>query len=412
MALQVMLVDDELLVRLGVKSLIDWEKHGFEFIGDAADGEKALELMKRKAPDILLTDIVMPNMNGLELIERVKKRYPDMAIIVLSSHNEFEYVRRAMKLGVEDYLLKTSLKPAELLALLIEASDKVVKRREGRAGQPPVPEEPDSSLRKLTDRLLDCLEQRADEEREGADAVPLPANHYLLALHMRRIRDGVPERSAAQLLKHLAESELGPLLATRPESAGDRDIVVLLKEDGGRRPDLERIVSDLAGASSQLLGISLLGEASGPLEDWREAAKRYALAKEKWANSETRSDIKQLLDYLRAHLARNLSLREAAERINMSESYLSTLFKRETGTGFTDWINLQRVERAADLLTDTDLPSYLIAEQVGYENINYFGRIFKKLKGVSPQKYRARHQALGKRTGDRLQERKGGNEIL
>jgi len=402
--LKVMLVDDELLVRLGIKALIDWDKHDFEFIGDAGDGEKALELMERQAPDILLTDIVMPRMDGLALIEAVKRRYPRMLVIVLSSHNEFDYVRQAMKLGAQDYLLKTSLKPSELLDLLIEASRKLAAEQAEAAvpAAQPVAHADDrkASRARLLARLLKGEPAAMAGENESDLAEELPPGRVLLMLRAKRARDGAMEQSAARLLEHLIESELGGMLDSEPLSVRDNELVALLAVRSGSggepSPEPEQVVEQLANAAGRLLGLSLQAQTSGELADWEEAADFYTAAQAALSDSgvrePSREDIKRLIDYMRANIAQELSLKQAADMIKMSESYLSTIFKKETGLGFTDWINVMRVEEAARYLEHSSLPSYSIAEKVGYENINYFGRIFKKLKGVSPQHYRAQRQ--------------------
>ncbi|MBD3922454.1 response regulator [Paenibacillus sp. PR3] len=402
MKLKVMLVDDELLVRLGIKSLIDWENHNFEFIGDAADGEKALELMERQVPDILLTDIVMPRMDGLALIEAVKQRYPRMLVIVLSSHNEFDYVRKAMKLGARDYLLKTSLKPSELLDLLVEAAQKLAADHTTLSStQSSIPAVDDRRSR-MTHKLLHLLKGVNDDEAvsmANEDKVEeLPCGRVLLVLRAKRIRDGAIEQSAARLLEHLIESELDGVLDSRPVAIRDNELAALLvaSPDGGSGLDPDRVVEQLENAAGRLLGLSLQAQTSSELASWKEAAEFYEAAQAALSDSgmrePSREDIKRLIDHMKINIAQDFSLKQAADMINMSESYLSTIFKKETGLGFTDWINAMRVEEAARYLEHSSLPSYSIAEKVGYENINYFGRIFKKLKGVSPQKYRAQRQ--------------------
>ena len=397
MKLKVMLVDDDLLVRLGVKSLIDWERHDFDFIGDAPDGERALELMKEQVPDILLTDIVMPRMNGLELIEAVKSRYPETAIIVLSSHNEFDYVRKAMKLGVEDYLLKTSLKPAELLNLLTEAAGKIV-RVKGRPESGERTNSKETIRASLARKLFAVLKPDEDRlsEPSGDGSAELRPDSYVLLMKIRHLQDGQHEPTALQLLKHLVATELEDVLECDPVPVSPREMAVLVRGSEENRPDPEAAAESLAGSSKQLLGISLRAETYGPVRSWEEVRDLYAKAKaampEPAAREPSRDDIRKLLDYLRDNYGQEISLKDAADKVNMSESYLSTLFKRETGMGFTDWMNQLRTDMAAQLLVHTDLPSFAIAERVGYENINYFGRIFKKIKGVSPQNYRSRHR--------------------
>lgn len=103
---KVFLVEDEAIIRHGIRDNIDWASHGFEFAGEAGDGEYAYPLILKAQPDILVTDIKMPFMDGLELSRLVKKALPRTRIIVLSGYNEFEYAKEAIKIGISDYLLK------------------------------------------------------------------------------------------------------------------------------------------------------------------------------------------------------------------------------------------------------------------------------------------------------------------
>ena len=102
----VFLVDDEPIVLEGLRTKIDWEGYVFNFIGEATDGEIALSMIHELKPDILITDIKMPFMDGLELSTAIKKTQPWIKIIILSGHDEFDYAKKAISIGVEDYLLK------------------------------------------------------------------------------------------------------------------------------------------------------------------------------------------------------------------------------------------------------------------------------------------------------------------
>ncbi|WP_159886833.1 response regulator [Paenibacillus puerhi] len=126
---RVMLVDDEVIIREVILDCIDWEKEGFLYCGDAPDGEMALPMIEELRPDILITDIMMPFMNGLELSSIVRSRYPDIKIIILSGHEDFEYARTAMRIGVSDYCLKP-IRAHDLIELLRKASDSIDKERE------------------------------------------------------------------------------------------------------------------------------------------------------------------------------------------------------------------------------------------------------------------------------------------
>ena len=126
--LKVFLVEDEIIIREGIKNNIDWEKEGLEFIGEASDGELAYPMIQNSKPDILLTDIKMPFMDGLELSRLVKKDLPDIKIIILSGYNEFEYAKEAIKIGVTEYLLKP-ISSVKLLQAVKDVADKIVEER-------------------------------------------------------------------------------------------------------------------------------------------------------------------------------------------------------------------------------------------------------------------------------------------
>lgn len=106
MPYKVFFVEDEIVTREGIRDNVDWKAFGFEFCGDAADGEMALPLVRAAKPDVLITDIKMPFMDGLQLAKIVRERMPGVKIVILSGHDEFEYAQKAIELGVTEYLLK------------------------------------------------------------------------------------------------------------------------------------------------------------------------------------------------------------------------------------------------------------------------------------------------------------------
>ena len=129
---KVYLVEDEIIIRQSIKNSIDWEKEGYELVGDASDGELALPVILKEKPDILITDIRMPFMDGLELSRMVKAELPDIKIVILSGYDDFEYAKQAIKIGVAEYLLKP-VSSAVLLEHLSEIAEKVRDEREDLA---------------------------------------------------------------------------------------------------------------------------------------------------------------------------------------------------------------------------------------------------------------------------------------
>ncbi|WP_054027767.1 response regulator transcription factor [Bacillus sp. FJAT-28004] len=122
---RVVIVDDELLVRQGIKHLLNWEQEGFQIVGEASNGKEALELIERVEPHIVITDIVMPVMGGEELTRAIKARYPEIEVIILSSYGEFDYVRSTFQSGVVDYILKPKLEAVQLLDTVKRTAQKI-----------------------------------------------------------------------------------------------------------------------------------------------------------------------------------------------------------------------------------------------------------------------------------------------
>ena len=110
--LKIFLAEDEVVVRETIKRMIPWEELGFELVGEAADGEMALPLLIRQQPDLLITDIKMPFMDGLTLARLAKKEIPGLKVVILSGYDDFNYAKQAIGIGVEDYLLKPITKNA------------------------------------------------------------------------------------------------------------------------------------------------------------------------------------------------------------------------------------------------------------------------------------------------------------
>lgn len=116
--IKVVIIDDESIIRIGLKAIIDWEANGFLIVGEAANGKDGLELIRSAQPDLVITDIKMPQMDGISLIREANRVNPDIKFIIMSGHGEFELIRSAMKLGAIDYIMKLELDPESLLESL------------------------------------------------------------------------------------------------------------------------------------------------------------------------------------------------------------------------------------------------------------------------------------------------------
>jgi two-component system response regulator YesN len=128
--IKVMIVDDEILVRLGLRSTIAWAEHGFAVAGDASSGQQAIDKFVAADPDILITDIRMPGMDGIELIRALKSRKPGLKTVILTNYDNFDYAKEALKLGADEYLLKTALDNQTLLPVLQKLREAIEREQE------------------------------------------------------------------------------------------------------------------------------------------------------------------------------------------------------------------------------------------------------------------------------------------
>jgi len=115
---KVLIVDDEVLVRVGLKTTIDWEVNGFTIVAEASNGEQGYEQYMKHLPDVIITDIKMPKKDGLWLIEQIRKENQLARILILTVHDDFSYVRKALKIDVDDYILKSEIEDEELVAIM------------------------------------------------------------------------------------------------------------------------------------------------------------------------------------------------------------------------------------------------------------------------------------------------------
>lgn len=182
---KVIIVDDEILARVGIKSLISWREHGFELIGEYENGKQAYDAAKLLLPDIIITDVKMPVMSGIDLINELKSDGVTSKFIMLSSHDDFEFVKEAMKLGAEDYILKLQMEPEDLLKVLKIASKKIELENSEKKRFTYIEKQINDNLPVLKDKLLKDLifgnnnNEFDIKERFKAYNINLPQEHII-----------------------------------------------------------------------------------------------------------------------------------------------------------------------------------------------------------------------------------------
>ena len=207
-----MIAEDEAIVRIGLQTIIDWNRHGFELAGAFSNGKQAWEAIRQNPPDILLTDIRMPEMDGLELIRRIREANLDVNIVILSGYDDFEYTRKAIQLKVQDYLIKHKLDPAEIVETLNALPPRSPRPAEAAAGE---------SVEAEKERLLRMTRGEAAQEEEAAGGEAFP----LLELKLR----------GAGLRPGLLWIALRAKPGSKPHLASERKAAAMLLADIAKR---------------------------------------------------------------------------------------------------------------------------------------------------------------------------------
>ncbi|WP_303193766.1 response regulator transcription factor [Ruthenibacterium lactatiformans] len=346
--MKVLIVDDEILVRKGLVMSIPWDSLGFLQIFEASNGREALSVAVQEKPDLIVTDIRMPQMDGLELIEHVRSNKIHSIIICLSCLNDSEYIRKAMRFdGAIDYIPKLSMTSEELVEVIrraFETSDFAA------AQNPPIQNAGsmfDFEQRFLITELL---------QTNDIDATLNELDRMLKLSSKLIFRDCIlPEVFAlyASVYKDLQQD----LYETRVN----------------RQPILSYVEnSDLAVI--QEVGHVVVKSVFNRYNE--QLQKRYG------------REIALAITYLHQNYRLNISQEDVAQCISLNSSYFSKFFKKQTGQSYINFLNSLRMTKACFYLDESDYSVAKISEQVGFINESYFSRLFKNLTGYSPMAYR------------------------
>lgn len=502
---KVLIVDDEYLVRLGIRSTFHWALHGFEIVGEASNGRDAIKLFEKTDPDILLTDIRMPVMDGIELIEDLKARKPGLYVVILTNYDDFSYAQRAIRLGAAQYILKSDLREETLLEALCKCEGGRENAPEHRREAGPLERSIRSALfqrnsgrltlsQEMTEQfqpglyaVVACrcdvsgIPQEAQEKfhktcrtmLEGMGTSPLlvsaEADEMLRALLITRLRGeaeythlrdgmrttisnlhqyydvemrmGISAMRQREHINRMIEQAFEALdlcffrtgndcewcpQKKQPEKLMVRyrsiDSLIQAHEWLPLKAEIGRIfeqlyrMENMAAAEScciELMSIArqaacgniLLGEEflrDKQLEHLAFRTFDHICAMEVYVMDIYRSMMNLLsgrgkryssiitkaVDFIQANYARPISLVEVAEEVDVSKSYLSLLFKQETGINFSKYLMDYRIDRSKQLLSQSTLRIYEIAEQVGFLNPYYFSKVFRDYTGMSCKDYR------------------------
>ena len=522
----ILIVDDEFLVRLGLKTTIDWEVNGYKVVGEASNGKEALEMVQSSMPDIVLVDIKMPLMDGLEFITEARKISKDISFIILSNYDNFQYAKLAMKLGVSQYLLKSEINDDTLLATLEsvcterrsrhtrDQDDHQAKKAYlsnnlsktqinecipiSRMDAPPeglfraesyvvmkyfcsidLPNE--QSIDMLSKTMISLIEDEFSGvvyseviyQMHYYITLICPADGYLEKSYVEKsvsigrkikyyfsvsLEGGISRNGNAENLPQLLRQaewarqqcffrrtrekrtsdircsgestfvvyeegfQKSPKKEERPHVSSSKILGYLTENNSGELKNyihdiFFRIKKQSSYTVVQHVFIDFLSIAKSSLEKLNITAAESFSAKLDYDNwniltsvEETEvyiydifegilgfmskgisgysASVKKAIAYVEENYASNITLEDVSHHGEISRSYLSMLFKQETGINFVTYLNQYRIEKGKKLLTDTNLKIYEIAEEIGFGSPYYFSKVFKELTGIQCKEYR------------------------
>ena len=383
----ILIVDDEPIVKIALRSILPWEEYGFFICGTAGNGLEALSLVEKQHPDVIITDLKMPGMDGLELIRTLKeKKYPG-EILVLSNYEDFDSVRSALLLGAADYLLKIKIQADTLLACLNKTTEKLQKKAGEKS---PVPEETISENR---NRLLLSFFQGDSSiasfirENRETELGFMEKNCAVCYVTFEKFLSNDAFSISSNLLRDMILDAVQGALQPYILVLNDYSALVVFsqKELTVSQIKVEQLVKKLYNRFTMYQSFAPDMPYQENLKNYEEARKIYQSFHQN--EGHYKNDVAKTIAYIEENYMHRLTLASISANVNLSSSYLCRVFKSEVGTSITSYLNNLRIRKAATLIKEQDLSLKEISAMVGIDDQLYFSRLFKKCMGISPSEY-------------------------
>ncbi len=393
MMYRLIIADDEPKIRRGL-SRLPWHEIDVEVIGEAVDGEDAFHKAKELQPDLMLVDINMPNLTGLELIRQLKETNPECMIFIVSGYDEFEYAKEAIKLDVYDYILKP-VNRKELMSVVkkgIESLDTKIKENNFvKWAKTQMIADHDHMHTQFFKQWIDGgLNDYEIQQNLMALNIDMSTYKTLLIIYILPIKSEQEFILDKDLLTFAQLNIINEVLVDLNHKITvktEKDIILCFVdvEDIGFDKE-QQLVANIKQYLDQQI---VLMQIKAPTQYRQFTPIYYESTQEIRKKGEILPIVSMARNYIELHFSQpELSLTDVAKHLRVSASYLSKLIKQEIGYSFTELLTQIRIEKAMRLMDDPKLRIYEISERVGYSTQHYFSAAFKKATGMSPVKYR------------------------
>ena len=414
---KLLFADDEYLVRSKISQMVDWESTGFTLAGCCSNGYELMDLVEKELPDLVILDINMPFITGLEAAAQIRRSYPQIHIVFLTGYTDFEYAKKAVELKALDYIVKP-VGAQELLTVLRQARDALdqEKQRVWKLAELEDFYQKRQSLL-LSDLFNGTLDAATVSDRLAAYGVQWQEDTPFQVAVFRVDKTGWGEywrgEDADMLLYALCNVAME--LAEQSNTGfvyANKGNVILLGFGGEEKAltfhmqecaesILRTVEKQLQFTASAGLGgvyngysqtITSLTEALRALElQSKQGGNRLFTMLDLLECAGSHAAVWDAVNYIEEHYAdASLSAEAVCSYLHFSPSYLRSLFKQQTGQTIISYITKVRMERAQALLAEGQLKNSGIAERVGYTDPHYFSYCFKRYFGMTPAEMRTK----------------------
>jgi two-component system response regulator YesN len=391
---RLIIVDDEQGVRDMLADYLRASEPRFEVAGCFSNGELAWEFMRREEVDLVITDIRMPRLSGLELAQKIAQSSMNCVVCIVSGYSEFEYARQAIECGVAFFLLKP-IQLRELSDALHRMERKLLEQRASALLEKQFSD--DDTEMFFADLLLDRIP--AGEMAERAKALNLPYSHteangfFLRVTAQSAQRDGQRVYDAQRLFTalvnvlrmHWQNSLIHPV-----SHQGDAYWFIVLHGPRGRAYDLAPVretLRDVLGVAAEFSIRDRFASLSQPPRLMRLLARGGVKTGAERDPARFDQAIARAKEYIAQHYGEDITRYDVASAVYMNSAYFSRYFKAKTGENFNDYLTAYRMRKAI-LLMVTPKRLSEISRLVGYCNYRYFARVFQGYTTYSPSDYR------------------------
>ena len=346
--LKVLIVDDDNNVRECLKTLIDWTELGYELIGEATNGADAYNIAVESNVDVIITDIKMPIMDGAELCKKIREVMSNVSIIFLSAYEDFTTAQMALRYNVKEYILK----PIDIIK--IEYLADILK---------------EVSAEKQNQTYLNHILKSKDVDKDILYRLKGSETQYFVDFFNEMdkcvtgefaVISAVCVKLISLLYDYLSEIGINIDIIEEKKTRLDTDLI-LLKNQQDMLDYTKKLYCDV-------------------LQFDNDNSRNFYIV----LVNKIKEDIKS--NYLDSFF----SVSTIAEKFSFSADYIGKIFKQSTGTTISSYISEARMEKAMELLRDTEIPINDIATLVGYTNSNYFAKVFKSKHNMTPSSYRTK----------------------